>query len=123
MKILDHLAQAAAVILLVELLVVLFVFLAVAGGLAFGLYWVRGKSDWAFDKTNSYLPLVTRYVHQGTDYTAKPFIVGGRFAETVKGTIRSLERQIRAARSGPSPGQEAPTSPAEPESIEPASLV
>lgn len=98
MTILHHLAQAAAVILLVELLVVLLLFLGVAGGLAFGLHWVRGKSEWAFELANGYLPLATKYSRIGTGFVAKPFILGGGAAARVRGTIDAVRRQVRENR-------------------------
>lgn len=100
MKILDHLAQAAAVLLLIELLVVLIIFLAVTGGLAFGLRWGRGKLGPLLEKVNSdYLPLIPKYTETGSDYAAKPFILANGFVETVKVTIAALERRIREARA------------------------
>jgi hypothetical protein len=93
--VLHHLAQAAAVILLVELLVVLMLFLALAGGLAFGSRWVRGKSGWAFEHTNEYLPLVSKYTGIGTDLVAKPFILGGGAVTRVQVTLASIRRQVR----------------------------
>lgn len=94
MTVLHHLAQAAAVILLVELLVALALFLGVAGGLAFGLHWVRGKSDWAFGKANEYLPLAVRYTHSASDAVAKPFVTGAGWLERVKVTAEAVRRQV-----------------------------
>ena len=99
MTVLHHLAQAAAVILLTELLVMLVLFLGIAGGLAFGLHWVRGKTDWAFEKANGYLALVPKYTHVGTDLVARPFIFGGGTAARVLVTLEALRRQARAART------------------------
>ena len=98
MSVLNHLAQAAAVILLIELLVVLLAMVAVAGGLAFGLHWVLGKADWAFDKVNDYVALGVKYLHQGTDFAGKPFIVTSAWAERVKGTARAVQQRARADR-------------------------
>lgn len=98
MTILHHVAQAAAVILLIELLVVLLLFLGVAGGLAFGLHWVRGKTDWAFDKANGYLSLVPKYTHTGTGLVAKPFILGGGVGTRLLVTLDAVRRQIRENR-------------------------
>jgi hypothetical protein len=95
MSVLDHLAQAAAVILLVELLVVVIIFAAVTGGLAFGLRWVRGKTGWAFGYADKYNRLAARYIDKGSDYVAKPFLVGGRIAGTVKGTALAIRREVR----------------------------
>lgn len=95
MDILNHLGQAAAVILLIELLVVLMIFLAIAGGLAFGLHWVRGKTSWAFGKINTYVGKGTRLIHKGTDYAGLPFIKAGGLAATVRGTLDAIERRIR----------------------------
>lgn len=119
MAILDHLAQAAAVLLLIELLVVLLLFLAVTGGLAFGVHWIRGKTDWAFGKVNAQLPMVNKYVRIGTDYLALPIVKGNGFADTARVTILALERQVRdrreattvvAARSVPPPPATGPAS-------------
>lgn len=128
MSVLNHLAQAAAVLLLVELLVVLIIFLGIAGGLAFGLHWVLGKTEWAFGKVNSFLPLVTRYTAIGTEYAAKPLIRVGGAASTIGATARAIERQIRQARLPRPPGTVAarPVTPApepEPATVEPVSLV
>ena len=99
MDVLHHLAQAAAIILLMELLVVLIIFLALAGGTAFGLHWIRGKTDWAFGKTNSMSAMARRYVHVGTDYAVKPLIVTMSFADRVRGTAQSLREQVRELRA------------------------
>ncbi len=101
MKILDHLGQAAAILLLIELLVVLIIFLAISGGLAWGLRWVNGKSSWAYDKANSYLPLMKKYLRMGTDYIALPFIKANALAEMVKQSGASIERRIRSSHSSP----------------------
>ena len=104
MSILQHLAQAAAVILLIELLVVLLVFLGISGGLAFGLRWTRGKTNWAFEKINTYSAIGHKYIHKGTDYLALPVIRVSGAAEQVQGTLRSLQqhvRRIQASRSAP----------------------
>lgn len=98
MTVLHHLAQAAAVILLVELLVALALFLGLAGGLAFGLHWTRGKSGWAFEKANGYLPLLTKYSRVGTDVAAKPFILGAGATTQLRVTLESIRRQVREAR-------------------------
>jgi hypothetical protein len=103
-SILHHLAQAAAVILLVELLVLLMLFLGVAGGLAFGLHWTRGKSGWAFEKVNGYLPLLTKYSRVGTDLVAKPFIVGAGVSTQVRVTLESIRRQVRENRNSSTVG-------------------
>ncbi len=127
MNILNHLGQAAALLLLLELMVILIVFLAVAGGLAFGLRWVENKSDWAFGKVNGYLPLVTKYTRLGSDYVALPFIKVGGFVSTVKGTASAIERRIRtlrvASRPVPPPGRLEPDDPTEEQSIEPVAIV
>lgn len=98
MDVLNHLAQAAAVILLVELLVFLLIFAAAAGGLSFGLRWVRGKTSWAFDLVNTYVALAAKYVHTGTDYVAKPVIVASAFGDTVRTTASSVRNRVRALR-------------------------
>ena len=104
MNILEHLAQAAAVILLLQLLVFLLIFLAISGGLAFGLRWTRGKTNWAFEKVNRYSALGQKYIHTGTDYLALPVIKVSGGAERVRGILDSLERQtrrVRAVRNAP----------------------
>jgi hypothetical protein len=123
--ILNHLGQAAAAFLLIELLVIILIFLAIAGVLAFGLRWARGKTSFAFGKANTYLGMGTRYLHTGTDYAALPFIKASGFAETIKVTavaVRRLVLQARAARPAPTitaarPIEAEPA--AEPESIVP----
>lgn len=101
MSVLNHLAQAAAVILLIELLVVIVVFLAISGGLAFGLHWVNGKTDWAFGKVNSFLPMVRRYVHLATGYAAQPLISAAGFLEAVESTFQALQRIVREEKQAP----------------------
>jgi hypothetical protein len=125
-SVLNHLAQAAAVILLAELLVMLLIFAALAGGLAFGLRWGRGKLRAAFEKGNSYLPLVRKYVHTGTDYVANPVIAAGKVADTVKGTALAIRKRVRESRfSGHAthvPGSIAEAPPPAALSIEPTSV-
>jgi hypothetical protein len=111
---LDHLGQAAAVILLIELLVVVAIFLAISGGLAFGLFWVRGKTDWAFDKVNGYVAVGQKYVHRGSDLIARPFIVAGRVGATATGTaeaVRKRVKQVHAAQPSSSPSGPPPPAP------------
>jgi hypothetical protein len=93
--VLNHLGQAAAIILLIELLVILMIFLAIAGGLAFGLHWVRGKTDWAFGKVNTYVAKGTELIHKGTGYLALPVLKAAVVATTVRGTVDEIERRIR----------------------------
>jgi hypothetical protein len=99
--ILHHLAQAAAVILLIELLVILLIFLGIAGGLAFGLHWVRGKTGWVFEKINGYASLATKYTRVGTEFVAKPFILGAGAVTRVRVTLEAIRRQFRAIRASP----------------------
>jgi hypothetical protein len=96
--ILHHLGQAAAMLLLLELLVVLIILLGIAGGLAFGLRWVNGKTDVAFDKVNSYAPRARTIVHRVTDVVALPVIKGYGFAARVDGVVQSIQQQIRTSR-------------------------
>jgi hypothetical protein len=124
MDILHHLAQAAAVLLLLELLVVLIIFLAISGGLAFGLRYGRGKLGPLLEKVNGYLPLVPKYTQIGTDYAAKPLILAGGLAENIRVTLAALERRIRQVREAHEASQAAAASPVSPadettESIEP----
>lgn len=105
------LGLAAAELLLLELLVVLIIFLAIAGGLAFGLRWVRGKTDWAFGKVNTYVPIGVRYIHQATDYAALPVIKLGGFAEATKATAQGIRARIQALRAAKNPPQIEPSRP------------
>lgn len=121
MDVLRHLAEAAAVILLIELLVVVLIFAAVAGGVGFGLHWVRGKGEQYFPKVNEYVATGRKYVHQGTDYAAKPVIVAGGFGATVRETLDSIRRRvrnIRETRSAPVPVAARPVPPPESEHTE-----
>ena len=121
MSVLNHLAQAAAVLLLIELLVVLIIFLALGGGLAYGLRWGRGKLGPALEKANGYLLLIPKYTQVGSDYAAKPLIMAGGFAETVRVTLAALERRVHELRAAHQASRPAPTSTADEttESIEP----
>lgn len=124
MSVLDHLAQAAAVLLLLELLVVLLIFLGISGGLAFGLHWVRGKTDWAFDKANAFLPRITQYTHQGTGYVAKPFILAHKFGATTAGTADAIRNAVRGVHAATEPVAARPVPRPEPvtEPIEPVNV-
>jgi hypothetical protein len=95
MTILNHLAQAAAIILILELMVVLLVFLGVAGGLAFGFRWVNGKSGTGFKLAREYSQKAAKYVHEGTGFAALPVIKVRRFGETVGVTAEAVKRQVR----------------------------
>jgi hypothetical protein len=119
-----HIAQAAAILLILELWVVLIIFLAISGGLAYGLRWGRGKLGPLLEKANEYLAMVPKYTEKGSDYAAKPVIVAGGFAETVKTTVSALERRIREVRAAQAARRQGPGGPASPadettESIEP----
>jgi hypothetical protein len=94
MDTLHHLAQAAAVILLIELVVVLVIFAAVAGGLAFGLRLGRRKSAIGFEKVNAQIPLVRGQVHTGNEMARRPFVEANRLYETSK--VRALQLRDRA---------------------------
>jgi hypothetical protein len=116
MTVLNHLAQVAAIILILELMVVLLIFLAVAGGLAFGLRWVNGKADTAFKQANEYTQKAAGYVRTGTGYAALPVIQVRRHAETVGATVQAVKqrvRQVGAVRAGgtstPVPAEESET--------------
>lgn len=118
MSVMNHLAQAAAALLLLELLVVVLIFAAVAGGLAFGLRWVNGKTEWASSKVNGYLAIGRKYVHIGTDYVAKPFILfNGALAraETTIGSLRRQAIQIQEQQSAPKEVAARPVPPSSPE--------
>lgn len=106
--ILDHLAQAAAVILLIELLVVVIIFLAIAGGMAFGLRWVRGKTSWAFGYADKYMGLASLYTRRGMDYAARPFLLLGRGTAMIEGTALALQREARRLHAPPTPPAPAP---------------
>lgn len=110
-----HLGQAAATLLLVYFLFFVMIFLAIAGGLAFGLWWVRGKTDWAFGKVNVHVPAVQQTVHTGTDYIAKPFIVAGKAAATVEGTAEAVRARVRRIHETDAVGESGqPASPTRP---------
>jgi hypothetical protein len=114
MTVLNHLTQAAAIILFLELFVVLLIFLGVAGGLAFGLRWVNGKTESAFRMVETYSRKATGYVHTGTDYAALPVILVRRYAETAgvaSAAIKQRVRQIEAAREVAAPAEKAPEPP------------
>jgi hypothetical protein len=111
MSVLNHLAYAAAALLLLEVLVVVLVFAGVSGGLAFGLHWVNGKTDWAFGKVNGYLPMARKYVHQGTDMVGKPFIVVGAWMERIAETFGSLRRQSLSVQARRAASTQQPTRP------------
>lgn len=96
--VLHHLAQAAATILLLELLVVLLIFLAISGGLAFGFHWLNGKTEWAFGKANTYVGIGRRAIHTGTDYIALPFVKVSGFVDSTKATARALRSTVRLGR-------------------------
>jgi hypothetical protein len=134
MSVLKHLAQAAAVILLLELMVVLLIFLGISGGLAWGLRWSRGKAAIGIARVNAELPKVSEYTERATDVAAAPFIKVAGVVENVKATRDAIQRIVRwgrasntqttqvvAARPVPRPI----TSPDEEktETIEPVSLV
>jgi hypothetical protein len=129
-SILNHLAQAAAFILLLELLVVVMIFLAISGGLAFGSHWVLGKTDWAFGKVNPFVGIGRRYLRKGLDYAALPFIKGTGYAAQAVATARAIRervRQLAAARRHalpPAPAAMASLapSPVEPEPAEATSV-
>lgn len=99
MYVLNHLAYAAALLLLLELLVVALLFAGISGGLAFGVHWVNGKTDWAFGLVNRYLPMVRTYVHRGTGYVGKPFILLNAGLARLEATVGSLRRQAGEVRS------------------------
>lgn len=137
MSVLNHLAQAAAVILLIELLVVVLIFLGIAGGLAFGLRWVRGKADPAFATANKYLERVPGYAERASDIATSPLVKTIGILNYVQSTAVALrtsveQRRERSGRPAPFVGNDAtmeiaarPVSPPvdETESVEPASLV
>jgi len=117
MSVMNHLAQAAAMLLLLEVLVVAMIFAAVSGGLAFGLHWVNGKTGWAFGKVHGYLALGRKYTHLATDYAGKPFILLGGWTDRIETTVGSLRRQaleLQARRSAPREVAARPIEPALP---------
>lgn len=102
MTILHYAAEVAAVILILELMIVLLIFLGVAGGLAFGLRWVNGKTGSAFHLVRTYTAKGTGYVHTGTGYAALPVILVRKYAEsagTVASAIKQRVGQTEAARA------------------------
>jgi hypothetical protein len=98
LSVVNHLAEAAAVILLIELIVVILIFAGISGGLAFGLRWVRGKTGWAFETANAYIRIGAQYLHTGTDYAAKPLIQAGAFADKIRRLTRAIQDQVRRSR-------------------------
>lgn len=95
MNVLNHLGQAAAIILLLELLVVLIVFLAIAGGLAFGSHWVNGKTEWAFGKVNTGNDFLRRWIHRGTGIAVTPLILALGWGDRVRATVGGVREQVR----------------------------
>lgn len=95
MSVLHHLGQAAAVLLLLDLLIFLLIFVAVAGGLAFGLRWGRSKLGPLLDKGAHLEQRGAHYVSVGTDYAARPVIIAGGVAERIKGTAQAVRRMVR----------------------------
>ena len=120
MSVLNHLADAAAVILLIELIVVIVIFAGVSGGLAFGLRWVRGKTGWAFEKANAYIRIGAQYLHSGTDYAAKPLIQAGAFADKIKSLTRAIQDQVRRSRESEATTQPTSVAATRSPSAEPA---
>jgi hypothetical protein len=114
----NHLAEAAAVILLIELIVGILIFAGIWGGLAFGLRWVRGKTGEAFRKVNAYARLGAQYLHTGTDYAAKPLIQTSAFADKLGSLTRAIQEQVRrnheSGAAAPSPVTARPGTTAEP---------
>lgn len=101
MTFLDHVAQAAAIILILELMVVLLIFIGIAAGLAFGLRWINIKAEMGFKVARDYSRKAAGYVHTGTGYAATPVIVVRKYAETagaVAGAIKQRVRHIEVAR-------------------------
>jgi hypothetical protein len=113
MSVLDHLAQAAAVIMLIELLVVLLVFLGIAGGLAFGLRWGRGKLTGVYEQVNKYSRMGAGYVDTGMHKAAQPFIMLGAGFTRLEATLEGIREQVRLARMPAAPAV-APPVPAPP---------
>src|SRR5436190_20934156 len=99
MFVLEHLAQAAAVILLIELIVLLIISLAITGGLAFGLGWVRGRTEPTFEKVNGYVDTGQSYAHRAMDYLALPVIVVGGAGGRVRGSLGAVQRRVRRNRA------------------------
>lgn len=98
MTVLNDVAAVAGAILLLELFVVVAIFLAVSGGLAFGLRWVNGKTEWAFGKLNGYLPVVRKYRDLGFDYAGKPFILAGGWWSRAAATLLAIRQTVRGQR-------------------------
>lgn len=82
-------------LLLIQLIVLILVLLGVAGGLAFGLRWTRGKVGWASDTANTYLGKATHYLDMGLNYAALPVIKASATAEMLKATSRSVRQRVR----------------------------
>jgi hypothetical protein len=99
MDLLTHLAEAASLILIAELLVMLVLLAAVSLGLAYGPHWLVGKSGDAFEKVNAQLPTAKGYVHTGNEVARKPFIQLNRLTEAVTQRTLALRDRLQAARS------------------------
>lgn len=100
MSVLNHLALFAAMLLLIELIVLILVLLGVAGGLGFGLHWGRGKVSWGSEKANTYLRKGTHFLYLGLNYGVLPVIKISAFMETLKGTAIAIRRRIGALQMG-----------------------
>jgi hypothetical protein len=98
--VLNHLALFAAMLLLIELIVLILVLLGVAGGLAFGLRWVRGKVGWASGMANTYLGKGSHFLDIGLNYAALPVIKASKTVEMVKATARAVRQRVRYVTGG-----------------------
>lgn len=87
-------------LLLIELIVLILVLLGVAGGLAFGLRWVRGKVGWASGMANSYLGKGAHFLDIGLNYAALPVIKASGAVEMVKGTAAALRERVQQLAGG-----------------------
>lgn len=120
------LGYAAAILLGIYLLILVAILAGIAGGMAFGLRWVNGKTGWAFGKANAVLPLAERYTALATSYAAKPLILGGGVVARVTGTLEGMHAAVLEAREAeeapPSAPAARPLPSPEPSVPEPARL-
>jgi hypothetical protein len=97
--VLNIIATIAAIILAIELLIVTLIVLAVCAGLAFGMRWVQGKTDWAFAKVHGYVQIGLAYERKGLTLASKPFIVVAAGLDTVTTTVDQLWSRVRSPKS------------------------
>ncbi|MGH2448616.1 MAG: hypothetical protein ACRDFS_08445 [Chloroflexota bacterium] len=116
MPILNHFAQAAAILLLGQLIVLLLVFAVIAGLVVFGLRFGRRRSQPGLQRANSLLAIAQSKVHQGTDMVARPVIALAGATDTMRATAMAIRHKVRGE---PEPEPLPPTLIAEPTLLAP----